>query len=147
MMSHHTKGADAKAPAPAPAFSSGAASSSSAATPAPHWLSPRHHPYPSHSAPECPNHTVEVEEHPELLPKIVHHHIENGGGQWDPLMIYDENMKTQERISDGRSDTNELSQLWAMRKPRQTTEKTIIEIGDGSTRPLTLEKKKLALKG
>ena len=140
------KSAEDKALGSAPAFMFRVAFSSSAATPAPHWLSPRHHPYPSHSAPECPNHTVEVEEHPELLPKIVHHHIENGGGQWVPLMIYGKNTKAWEIIADGSRNPNERSHSWEMRIPRKTYENMILD-GDGATRPLYLERNKLALKG
>ena len=89
------KGTGTKDPEIAPAFMLGAASLSSAATPSPRRLSPRHLPWPSHSAPECPNHTSEAKEHPEPLPDIVHHYLENGGGQRVTLMIYDENTKAQ----------------------------------------------------
>ena len=34
-----------------------------------------------------------------------------------------------------------------MRKPIKTTENTIVDGGDGATRPLSLERKKLSFKG
>ena len=61
-------------------------------------------------------------------------------------MIYGENTKAREIISDGSSDPNEWSHLWEMRKPRKKTEETIVDSGAGATSPLSLERKKLSLK-
>ena len=69
------QGAEARAQASEPAVFLGVASSLFAATPAPLRLSPRHRPRPSHLALEFPNHAEEAAEHPDRLPKIVHHHI------------------------------------------------------------------------
>ena len=60
-------------------------------------------------------------------------------------MIYGENTKAQERISDGSSNNNECSHSWAMRKPIKTTENMIVD-GDGATSPFYLERNKLSLK-
>ena len=54
--------------------------------------------------------------------------------------------KAWEIIVDGSSDPNEWSHSWVMRKPIKTRETTIID-SDGATRPLLLERDKLALKG
>ena len=113
----------------------GAVSLSSAVNPAPRGLSPHHCFWPSHSELKCTNHAVEAEEHPKHLTNIVHYRIENGGGQRAPLIIYGENMKAQERISDGSSNTNEWSHSWEMRKPRKRTEKIIVN-GIGTIKSL-----------
>ena len=80
------------------------------------------------------------------LPGIVHHNIENGGGQLFLLMIYGEATKAREIVADGSSNPNKSSHLWEMRKAIKTTEKKIVD-GDSATRPLSLERNKLALKG
>ena len=78
------------------ALSLGGASLLSSATPAPRRLLHWNHPHPSNSAPECPNHATEEVDHNDPLPDIVHHHIENGGGEPVPRMIYGENTKALE---------------------------------------------------
>ena len=61
---------------------------------------------PFNLAPECPGHAVESEEHPDPLTEIVHHHIENGGRQQVPLVIYGENTTAWVMISDGSRNPN-----------------------------------------
>ena len=58
-------------------------------------------------------------------------------------MIYGQNTKACEFISDGSSDPNKWSHSWEMRKPIKTTEKMIIDSGDGAKRPFYLAGGKL----
>ena len=101
------KGSEAKDTASDNAFLFGAASLPSAATPPPRRFSPRHWPRPSHSEPECPYHASEVSDHPGCISRIFYRHIENGGGQRYPLIIYGKNKKVWERIADESSDPKE----------------------------------------
>ena len=56
-----------------------------------------------------------------------------------------ENMKAWDWIANGSSDPNEWSHSWAMRKPINSMEKTIIDGGNSEKRPSFLERKKTCL--
>ena len=67
-------------------------------------------------------------------------------GEADPLMIYGENKKDCERIANVTSNPKEWSHSWAIRKPKNTTVKTIVW-SDGATSPLSLERNNPSFKG
>ena len=58
-----------------------------------------------------------------------------------------ENKKAWDWIADGNSNPNEWSQLWVISKLISSMEKSIVNGGNGEKRPLSLEEKKLSLKG